>query len=66
MVRRSAIEILGEKNVVIMEKAVMGAEDFSLFAEEVPGTLFRLGTGNAKKAQPRACILLPLTLTRDV
>ena len=49
MVRRSAIEILGEKNVVIMEKAVMGAEDFSLFAEEVPGTLFRLGTGNAKK-----------------
>jgi len=49
MVRRTATDVLGGKNVVIMEKAVMGAEDFSLFAEEIPGTLFRLGTGNAKK-----------------
>ena len=27
----------------------MGAEDFALFAEEVPGVLFRLGTGNRVK-----------------
>ncbi len=49
MVRMTAVELLGEECVVRMEDPMMGAEDFSLFAEKVPGTLFRLGTTNAKK-----------------
>ena len=44
-----AVDILGEERVVKMEDPLMGAEDFSLFAEKVPGVLFRLGTTNAKK-----------------
>lgn len=44
-----AVDILGERNVIEIPDPLMGAEDFAYFAERVPGTLFRLGTGNRDK-----------------
>lgn len=49
LVAAAARDILGERNVIEMEDPLMGAEDFAYFLEKVPGTLFRLGTGNRKK-----------------
>ncbi len=45
----SASDIIGPDNVVVMGNPQMGAEDFAYFLDEIPGTLFRLGTSNAKK-----------------
>ncbi len=45
----SAREILGAHNVIELAEPLMGAEDFAYFAEKVPGTLVRLGTGNRDK-----------------
>lgn len=38
MARQSAIKALGEENVVIMQKPVMGGEDFAYYLDVVPGT----------------------------
>jgi amidohydrolase len=48
-VAECACDILGERNVIKMADPLMGAEDFACFLEKVPGTLFRLGTGNRGK-----------------
>lgn len=40
----SAKDVLGDDNVVEIEKPSMGAEDFSFFLEKTPGTYFFLGT----------------------
>ena len=48
-VRRSAVKILGEANVGISAKASMGAEDFSYYLLEVPGTYIRIGIRNLEK-----------------
>jgi len=42
-------EILGSDKVIDLKEPTMGGEDFSLFAERVPGSFFRLGVGNKKK-----------------
>ncbi|WP_297447072.1 amidohydrolase [Desulfurobacterium sp.] len=42
-------EFLGEENVLYLEKPSMGGEDFAEYLKIVPGTYFRLGTGNKKK-----------------
>ncbi len=44
-----ATEALGSENVIKLEEAVLGAEDFAYFAEQVPGGFFRLGTSNREK-----------------
>jgi amidohydrolase len=49
LVGEAATDVLGAGNVVDMPEPLMGAEDFSYFAERVPGVLFRLGTSNKKK-----------------
>jgi amidohydrolase len=41
--------LLGEGNVQILPEALMGADDFAYYQREVPGVLFRLGTGNPAK-----------------
>jgi len=43
-IRRCAADILGSDNVIELAKPMMGSEDFALFTEKIPGTLFRLGT----------------------
>ena len=49
LLRETAADVIGGENVVRLENPMMGGEDFALFAEEAPGVLFRLGTGNKKK-----------------
>ena len=49
LVAAGAMELLGEGNVIEMADPLMGAEDFAFFTGKVPGTLFRLGTGNRDK-----------------
>ncbi len=49
LLREAAVDVVGEEGVIRLEDPMMGAEDFALFAEEVPGVLFRLGTGNKAK-----------------
>ncbi|GIV27585.1 MAG: amidohydrolase [Bacteroidia bacterium] len=43
-----AIELLGKKNVVELPIR-MTADDFAYYLQKVPGTYYRLGTGNKKK-----------------
>ena len=49
LVRVCAGEIVGVEKVMELSEPMMGAEDFALFTERVPGALFRLGTGNREK-----------------
>ncbi|MCM3733577.1 M20 family metallopeptidase [Fictibacillus nanhaiensis] len=41
-------ETLGHDHLVYLENPSLGSEDFSFYAEQVPGVLFRLGTHNEK------------------
>ncbi len=43
--RKQAIEFMGDANLVEELELRMTAEDFSYFAQEIPGCFFRLGTG---------------------
>ena len=43
-IRQCAADILGSDNVIRLAEPMMGSEDFALFTEKIPGTLFRLGT----------------------
>ncbi|MFU8793791.1 MAG: M20 metallopeptidase family protein [Dethiobacteria bacterium] len=45
----AAAEIIGESNVIKLEKPNMGTEDMSLYLEKIPGAFFVLGTGNPEK-----------------
>jgi amidohydrolase len=38
-------QVLGEGNVVELEAPSMGAEDFAMYLQRVPGAMFRLGVG---------------------
>ncbi|MGQ4647620.1 amidohydrolase [Lyngbya aestuarii] len=41
----SAKEAWGSEHVLILPESSMGAEDFSVYLEHAPGTMFRLGVG---------------------
>jgi amidohydrolase len=45
LVEQSAQAAWGAERVQILTEPSLGAEDFSLYLEQVPGTMFRLGTG---------------------
>ncbi len=45
---KSAEELVGKKNIIGLPIR-MTADDFSYYLQKVPGTYFRLGTGNKKK-----------------
>jgi amidohydrolase len=49
LVAQSAASILGPDRVEVLSEPSMGGEDFSLYIEQVPGTFFRIGTGNPAK-----------------
>lgn len=49
LVEDSAAEIFGADQVRYLEEPSMGGEDFSYYIEQVPGTYFRVGTGNPEK-----------------
>jgi len=48
LVRAAAADIVGEDQVVTVTPT-MGAEDFSYFAQQAPGTFFRVGVRNEDK-----------------
>jgi len=52
VLRDSAIKILGQKNVIELQKPSLGAEDFAEFLEQVPGAMFRLGVSGKKNCAP--------------
>ena len=52
VIRKSAVKILGQKNVIELQKPSLGAEDFAEFLNEVPGAMFRLGVSNEKGCAP--------------
>ncbi len=49
ILEQSAVEILGDDRVVSLQEPSLGGEDFSSYIEKVPGTYFRIGTGNPAK-----------------
>jgi len=48
-VENSCKTLLGNKNVVILNKPSMGAEDFAYYLEHIPGAFFWLGARNESK-----------------
>lgn len=51
IIRNSALELLGERNVVEIEPT-MGGEDFTYFTQLVPGAMFCLGVADEKHLSP--------------
>ena len=49
IVKESAIDILGNDNIIDINKPRMGAEDFAYFAAARPSAFFRLGCKNEEK-----------------
>jgi amidohydrolase len=49
VVKDTAMDVLGEENIVYKEFPSMGGEDFSYFAEKVPSAFYHLGCGNEEK-----------------
>ncbi|MEK6238534.1 MAG: amidohydrolase, partial [Planctomycetales bacterium] len=47
--RRSADDLLGEKNLEHLPRTSMGGEDFSHYLSHVPGSMFRLGCASESK-----------------
>ncbi len=43
LVRRAAIEVLGEDTVETISRPSMGSEDFAMYLDHIPGVMFRLG-----------------------
>ncbi|ELV8767402.1 amidohydrolase [Vibrio vulnificus] len=49
VVRKSATQVLGENNVVVATKPMMGGEDFAWFSQKIPAFFYSLGVANAEK-----------------
>ena len=50
MVKDAAVRALGAENVEELKNASPGSDDFAFYLEQVPGALFRIGTGNEDPA----------------
>ena len=50
--RESAIKVLGQENVIELQKPSLGAEDFAEFLNEIPGAMFRLGVSGSNGCSP--------------
>lgn len=48
-VKEATSLIIGEDALIVLDKPVMGGEDFSYFIQAVPGTFFFVGTRNEEK-----------------
>lgn len=49
ILKKSAGKVLGEENVVMLDKPTMGVESFAYFSMERPSVFYYLGTGNENK-----------------
>lgn len=54
VVEKSAEKVIGLDNIHWLKQASMGSEDFSLYLQEIPGALIRLGTNNEDERSKRA------------
>ena len=52
VIRDSGIKVLGQENVIELQKPSLGAEDFAEFLNEVPGAMFRLGVSRSNGCAP--------------
>jgi amidohydrolase len=52
VLRDSGIKVLGQENVIELQKPSLGAEDFAEFLNEIPGAMFRLGVSNSNESPP--------------
>ncbi len=52
LVESSVRELFGAGQVQIIAEPSLGAEDFSLYLDHVPGSMFRLGVGYRDRANP--------------
>ncbi len=52
VLRDSGIEVLGQQNVIELQKPSLGAEDFAEFLNEIPGAMFRLGVSSSNGCAP--------------
>jgi len=50
--RDSGIQVLGQENVIELQKPSLGAEDFAEFLNEIPGAMFRLGVAGSDGCAP--------------
>ena len=50
--RDSATKVLGQENVIELQKPSLGAEDFAEFLHEIPGAMFRLGVAGSNGCAP--------------
>ena len=48
LVRRAAIDVLGEANV-LPGKPMMGVEDMAYYFQQVPGAFYNIGVGNEER-----------------
>ena len=44
--------MLGQENVIELQKPSLGAEDFAEFLNDIPGAMFRLGVSSANGCAP--------------
>ena len=49
IIEKSAVEALGEQQVISIGEPSLGAEDFAVYLDYAPGTMFRLGIGKANE-----------------
>jgi len=52
VLRDSGIKVLGQENVIELQKPSLGAEDFAEFLNEIPGAMFRLGVAGSNGCAP--------------
>ena len=52
VLRDSGIKVLGQDNVIELQKPSLGAEDFAEFLNEIPGAMFRLGVSSPYGCAP--------------
>ncbi|MEG3436532.1 M20 family metallopeptidase [Pannus brasiliensis CCIBt3594] len=52
VVEEASMEAWGSDRVLILTEPSLGAEDFSIYLEQVPGTMFRLGVGSPNLLNP--------------
>lgn len=49
ILEQASREALGDRHVEILAEPSLGAEDFSMYLENIPGTMFRLGVGHQNR-----------------
>jgi len=52
LVAEVMVQLLGAENVVVLPRPSMGSEDFAIYLEHLPGTMFRLGAAGDDGPMP--------------